>query len=168
MACEKKRNYLFIIISVSLLMILFACASLHHRLETPTIHIINIEIQDVKSLETIFNVQLRVLNPNDIPIFVKGINCELEINDNHLATGVSNTATEIPAFGNAVLSLEVYSSALDFVSNLIALHGKENLKFKLKGRLKLERGSEIPSYLPFETEKDLLDFKGLMDAQKGD
>ena len=81
---------------------------------------------------------------------------------------VSNTDTEVPAFGNAVLSLEVYSSALDFVRNLIALSGKENLNFKFKGRLKLEGGPGTPSYLPFETERNLLDFKGLMDTQKGD
>ena len=122
----------------------------------------------MKPLETTFNVQLRVLNPNDISIFVKGIKCDLEINDNHLATGVSNTAVEVPSFGSAVLSLEIYSSALDFIRNLLALNGKENLNFKFKGRLRLEGGPGMPSYLPFEIEKHLLDFKGFTGSQKHD
>ncbi|MFC1535358.1 LEA type 2 family protein, partial [Thermodesulfobacteriota bacterium] len=107
-------------------------------------------------------VQLRVLNPNDTSIIAKGINFDLEINNNHLATGVSNAAIEIPAFGTAILPIEVFTSAFNVVRNIIALSDKKTLKYKIKGRLRLEGGSFMQSYISFEIEEDL-DIKSLME-----
>lgn len=167
MSWKQARKYFFILLLILLLLTLFACTNLYHRLEPPKIHIVKVEIKEVKPLESIYNMQLRVLNPNDISILVKGINCDLKINDNQFATGVSNAPTEIPAFGNSVLNLDVYSSALNFIRNLIALPGKETIKITFKGKLKLEGGSGMPSYLPFESEKEF-SFKDLMLKSKGD
>jgi LEA14-like dessication related protein len=160
MSWEKTRNYFFILIPI-LLLILSSCATLYNRLESPTIQIIDIEVKELKPLEAVFNVQLRVLNPNDISIIAKGIKCDLEINNNYLAMGVSNASIEIPAFGTAILPIEVFSSALDVIRNIIALSDKEILKYRIKGRLKIEGGSFMPSYVPFESEEHL-NIKGLM------
>jgi len=157
----KTRNFILIVISIFLL-IFSSCASLNKRLETPSIHIVDIELKELKPLEAIFNVQLRVLNPNDIAISAKGINCDLEINGNHLASGVSNEVTEIPAFGTAILPIEVYSSALAIVRNIIALSDQGTFKYRIKGRLRFEAGTSIFPYIPFESEGDL-NIKGLME-----
>jgi len=137
-----------------------ACAGLNKRLASPTVHIADVKVKEIKALEASFNVQLRVLNPNDISIIAKGVNFDLEINNNHLATGVSNTVTEIPAFGTAVISIDVFSSALDVVRNIIALHDQKTLKYKIKGRLRL---GGVPYYIPFESEGDF-DMKGLIES----
>ncbi|MFC1820328.1 LEA type 2 family protein [Thermodesulfobacteriota bacterium] len=157
----KTRNYISIFISILLLTFL-ACVGLSRRLESPTVHIADIAVKELKPLEAIFNVQLRVLNPNDTSIIAKGINFDLEINNNHLATGVSNAAIEIPAFGTAILPIEVFTSAFNVVRNIIALSDKKTLKYKIKGRLRLEGGSFMQSYISFEIEEDL-DIKSLME-----
>jgi len=152
------RKYILIPI---LLLTFSACAGLYKRLESPTIHVVDIEVIELKPLEAVLNVQLRVLNPNDTPIIAKGVNCDLEINNHHLASGVSNAVTEIPAFGTAILPIEVFSSTLDVVRNVIALSDKKTLKYKIKGRLRLEGGSLLQSYIPFESEEDLnINFNG--------
>jgi len=154
MSPKKTRNYIFIFIS-TLLLTFFACVGVNKRHESPTVHIADIAVKELKPLEAIFNVQLRVLNPNDTAIIAKGINFDIEINNNHLATGVSNAAIEIPAFGTAILPIEVFSSALDVVRNVIALSDKKTLKYRIKGRLRLEGGSFMLSYIPFELEEEL-------------
>lgn len=155
---EKLRNCVSILLLI-LVVSFSACAGLYKRLEPPTIHLVDIEVKELKALEAVLSVQLRVLNPNDTPIVAKGINCELEINNHHLASGVSNAVTEIPAFGTAILPIELFSSALDVVKSVIALSDKKTLTYKIKGRLRLEGGSLLQASIPFESEEDLnIDF----------
>ena len=151
MCHTRTRDYIFFIISI-LLLTLSACASLDKDYESPTVHIVDIKVKELKFLEAVFNVRLRVINPNDLAIVVKGISCDLEINNNHLATGVSNTATEIPAFGTAILPIELYSSALDVVKNVIALSEQKTLIYRIKGRISFEGGSFMLPYISFESE----------------
>ena len=158
----KTGNYIFIVILICLL-IFSACASLSSRFDPPTIHIVNIEVKEIKPLEATFNVQLRVLNPNETAIIAKGINCDLEVNDNHLASGVSSVTTEIPAFGSAILPMEVYSSALAVVRNIIALSDQETLRYRIKGRIRFEGSALLLPYIDFESEGDL-DIQGLMEG----
>ena len=150
----KSRNYFFILIGV-IFLTLSACAGLVKRIESPTVHIADIKVKEIKALESSFNIQLRVLNPNDIPIFAKGINCDVEINNTHLATGVSGAAVEIPAFGTAIVPIEVFSSAFDVVKSIIALNNKDILRYKIKGQLRSEGQSFMLSKIPFESEGDL-------------
>jgi LEA14-like dessication related protein len=150
----KTRNYILILILIFIL-ISSACAIMTKHLEPPTIEIAEIKIKKLKPLEAIFNVQLRVLNPNDLSIIVKGLSCDLEINNVHLATGVSNTTTQIPALGTTTLSLEVNSSILDLTKSIITLSDNEISKYKIKGRVLLDGGPFIPSDIPFESEGDL-------------
>ncbi|MBN2060118.1 MAG: LEA type 2 family protein [Deltaproteobacteria bacterium] len=159
----KSRNYLLILIAV-LFLTLPACAGVTKRLESPTVHIVDIKVKDIKALEASFNVQLRVLNPNDIPIIAKGINCDIEINDIHLATGVSSTAVEIPAFGTEIVAIEVFSSAFDVIKSIISLSDEDILRYKIKGRLRLEGGPFMLSRIPFKSEGDL-NVKGIMEKQ---
>lgn len=151
---RAKNNIVFILFTAFLLT-LSGCAGLTKHLEAPTVHIADIRVKEIKALEASFNVQMRILNPNDISIFTKGINCDLEINNVHLATGVSGEAVEIPAFGTAIVPMEVFSSAFDVVQGIIALSNKEVVRYKIKGRLRLEGGSFMRSYVPFQSEGDI-------------
>ena len=156
---------IFISISIPVILLTFSsCAGLNKHLESPTVRLANIEVKEIKLLEATLNIQLRVLNPNDTSIIAKGINCDLEINDIHLASGVSNVDIEIPAFGTAIIPVEVFSSALGIVKNVIELRDKKSFKYKIKGRILFEGGSFMPSYVRFESEEDL-NIKGLMERQ---
>ncbi len=164
MISEITRRRCFLIFTALFLITLCGCAGIAKKLESPTIQIADIKVKEIKALEASFNVQLRVINPNDISIIARGINCDLELNDIHLATGVSGTAVEIPAFGTATVPIEVYSSALDIVKTVIALSNKEVSKYRIKGKLRLEGGSFLLPSIPFESEGEI-NVKGLMEKQ---
>jgi len=124
-------------------------------LEPPKINITNIQLKEVKALESILQIELRVFNTNDIPITIKGIECELDINDKRFALGVSNDETIIPSFGTEKIPILVYSSVLDIFRGVIGLQDKEKLKYKIKGKVRLDAGSLAPSTVPFMSEGEL-------------
>ena len=158
------RNNFMLIFFASLLLTISGCAGLVGQLEAPSVHIADIRVKEIKALEASFNVQLRILNPNDISISAKGINCDLEINNVHLATGVSGEAVEIPAFGTAIVPMEVFSSAFDVVQGIFAMSNRDIVRYKIKGKLRLEGGSFMRSYVPFKSEGDIK-IKGLTETQ---
>ena len=150
----SRKTRIFVLLS-GMVLIFFGCAGPGKRLEPPRVKIANIQVKELKAFESVFQIELRVINPNDVAIDVKGIDCELEIDDKHLASGVSKTATNIPAFGTDTITVDVYSSVVDIVKSVIGLHGKEKLKYKIKGRVHLGGGLLVPSTIPFKSEGEL-------------
>jgi LEA14-like dessication related protein len=137
------------------LLVLVGCAGLGKTLEPPRINLSNVQFQESKALETVLQIELRVFNTNDIPIKVKGLDCDLELNGKRFATGVSSVDTEIPAFGTTTVPVTLYSSVVDLFRGIIGLQKKEKLKFGVSGRLHLEGGFLIPSTYPFRAEEEL-------------
>jgi len=152
-------RHIFVLLS-GMVLIFYGCAGPGKRLESPRVKIADIQVKELKAFESVFQIELRVINPNDVSIDIKGIDCELEIGDEHLASGVSKTATNIPAFGTDTITVDVYSSVVDIVKSVIGLQGKEKLKYKIKGRVHLGGGLSVSSAIPFKSEGEL-SFQGM-------
>jgi LEA14-like dessication related protein len=144
-------------ISVSIFTLFWGgCAGLWKRLEPPRINISNIQVKEVKGLESVFQVELRVFNTNDIPIVIKGMDCEITINDRRFASGVSNKETSIPSYGTETVPIFVYSSVLDIFKGVLGLQqNREKLKYQIKGKVRVDAGSLSPSTIPFQSEGEL-------------
>ena len=104
-----------------LLFLLGSCASMHSLKENPKVSIADIRVRDVKAMETVFQIQLRILNPNDTAIDLHGINCEMEVDGRHFASGIADTNQTVPAFGTGLVTVHVYASVLDMVSSVVDL-----------------------------------------------
>jgi len=150
----RRRVVLFAGLSLGVL-ILPGCVGPGKKLEPPRITLTHIQVQEIKVFETAFQIELRVFNTNDLALEIKGLDCEVELNDKHFASGVSNKKTKIPPYDTATMPVTVYSSVLDLVKSLIDSSTKEKLKYKLKGRLHLGGGLTVPSVVPFESEGEL-------------
>jgi LEA14-like dessication related protein len=146
----SRHSSRFFILLLLLALVLAGCAGLGKRLEPPRITLTHIQVQQIKVFETIFQIELRVLNTNEVAMEIKGLHCDIEINDNKFASGVSNKKTRISPYDTATIPVTVYSSVLDLVQGLIDSSTKEKVKYKLKGRLSL--GGAVPSTVPFESE----------------
>ncbi len=150
----SKNGRIFILLS-TIILILWGCAGPGKRLEPPRVSLANIGVKEIKAFESVFQIELRVFNTNDVAIEIKGIDCELELDDNHLARGVTKTSTKIPSYGTATIPVDVYSSVLDIVKSVLTLPNKEKLKYKIKGRVHLGGGLLVPSEIPFKSEGEL-------------
>ena len=113
--------------SVSLLVLCCAlllvngCAAFYGLKHDPKISIADIRVQNIKAMEGVLLIKLRILNPNDVPLALQGIQCDMEINQRHFASVLSNSNQTIPAFGSAVVPIEVYASLLDILASVTDL-----------------------------------------------
>ena len=155
---RSLRLLSFPILRISVLILLFlpvGCAGLGKTLDPPRINLSNVQFQESKALETVLQIDLRVFNTNDVPIRVKGLDCDLELNGRSFAKGVSSVDKEIPAFGTMTIPVTVYSSVVDLFRGIVGLQRTEKLKFGVSGRLRLEGGFLMPAVIPFKAEEEL-------------
>jgi len=126
-----------------------ACATLSPYKEAPRVSIVSIQPQEVGVLEQRFALQLRILNPNDVAIPVEGLSYAIEINDREFAYGVSRQAVEIPAFGEALLDVQVVSNLLNVVQQLQVLNSetRSSLDYRLTGKISVANSH---ASLPFD------------------
>ena len=144
------------IIPVGLLILMMTgCAGMGQRLEPPRVKLATIRVQEFNVLETVFEVQLRVFNTNETALMVRGLECELEINGQPFAIGVSDADVEIPSYGTQLLPLNVYASVFDIIKSLQGLQKhQEQLTYHIKGKGRLGAGA-LPSVLPFNSEGNI-------------
>jgi LEA14-like dessication related protein len=145
------------------LLLMGGCASLNPSLEPPRISMVSMTQQPTRDMETVFQLELRLINPNDVPLSLKGIDCRLEINDSTIASGVSNQAAELPALGTLVYPVTVYASASDFIILMVHLMADGHrspedfeLTYRLAGRVFLTDAIPGLNRLNFASEGDLL------------
>jgi len=151
-------------LSVMAAMLVGGCASLRPSLESPRISLVSVTQQPSSGdMETAFQLELRLINPNDISLNLKGIDCRLEINDSTIASGVSNERMELPALGTLVYPVTVYASASDFIILMVRLMADSRrspedmeLIYSLRGRVFLADGMPGLNMLRFSSEGDLL------------
>ena len=80
---------------LSLFCLLFGlsgCAGIYGLKEDPKISIADVRVREVKAMEGIFIIKLRILNPNDVALDLRGINCDLEINKRHFASEIGRAS----------------------------------------------------------------------------
>jgi LEA14-like dessication related protein len=145
------------------LLLMGGCASFSPSLEAPRITLINMTPLPSEGMESAFELELRLINPNDVPLDLKGIDCRLEINDSTIASGVSNQAAELPALGTLVYPVTVYASASDFIILMVRLMADGHrspedfeLTYRLAGRVFLADAIPGLNRLNFASEGDLL------------
>ena len=166
MRLMRKATKGSIVAALLLAGLMSGCAGLGKPIESPRISLSNIQVQESKGLEAAFLVHLRVTNPNDVELDIKGLDCDLEINGKPFAYGISNAQVTVPAFGSETLPVTVYSSVLDIIKGLFGLQQREDLSYQIKGRVRMAGGGLMPSTLPFDSQ-GTVSIKDLASGRRG-
>lgn len=140
---------LLILVSIQ---ILVGCAGVGKQLDPPRISLAQIQPQEFTGFEAVFHIRLRVLNPNDVALEVRGIEADLEINGKPFAVGVSKASVTIPSFGTELVPVTVYSSIVDIVKGIQGLQKVEQLNYRLTGKLHGSAENMRSVTMPFESE----------------
>ena len=151
----KLFRHLTLIAILSISLFLAGCAGLGKPIEPPRISLADIRVEKFTGFETVFRIQLRVINTNDTDLNVKGLEAQLEINGQPFAAGVSNSPAKIPSFGTELVTVTVYSSVISMFKSVYGLHESEELKYRLNGKLRVAGDSTFATTLPFESAGEL-------------
>ncbi len=59
---KLRKKIKFLTLSFILILTLFSCATIGKDLEPPRVHVIDIQVQEVRALEAVLRIELRVMN----------------------------------------------------------------------------------------------------------
>ncbi len=143
------------------ILMLTACAGVTYHAEPPMVNIAGIQLKDAQLLEQRYELMLRIQNPNETALYIKGLSYTLDINSSEFASGVSNQSIEVPAYGEEVLTVSLVSSTFGVINQLnkLAQGSNQPLNYRLTGKVSLgtpEIGNNLSQYalhvfpIPFE------------------
>jgi LEA14-like dessication related protein len=137
------------IIALFFVVMLNGCAVLQSAIEAPGVTLNNLQALDMTVFEQRYAVTLRVQNPNPVPLPISGMNFQLDINDTELGRGVTNEAVMVPAYGEALVKINLVSNLMRVFNQIRALEsGKsQSLRYRLSGGLSV---SNRMGKLPFD------------------
>jgi LEA14-like dessication related protein len=147
--------------TVALLAALLCACAAQTQLEAPNLSVINMEMLESSLFTQRLKVRVRVQNPNDVELPVKGVSAKLEIAGEKFASGVSADSFVVPAFGEQEFDLLVDAS---MARTLLGMMGKskdaksmETLDYRISGKVSLSSG--LVRSIPFD-ETGTFNLKG--------
>lgn len=151
---NRYRQFLRYPVLALLIALLGACATLGPYKEPPRVSLASIQPKQMGLLEQRYGLQLRILNPNDTAIPLEGLSYTLEINGREFAYGVSRQSVSIPAYGEALLDVDVVSNLLNVLQQVqeMGAEKRSSLNYRLSGKMNL--ASRVGS-LPFDYQGEL-------------
>ncbi|SEI16151.1 LEA type 2 family protein [Pseudomonas asplenii] len=120
-----------------LFLTLSACALFSNR-DPLNISVVGIEPLPSQDMEVRFAVTLRVQNTNETAIAYNGVALDLEVNDQPLASGVSNQQGTLQRFSETTLTVPVSVSAFSMLRQTLGLsqaRSLDGLPYVLHGKL---------------------------------
>jgi LEA14-like dessication related protein len=133
-----------------LVFLLAACAALAPKLEAPNLSIVDVELQKSDLFEQRLKVRMRVQNPNDRALPIKGLSYALELEGEDFARGVTAESFNVPAFGEAEFDMNVTANMAATLVKLLSRKGGagETVSYRIVGKVALSEG--FLRSIPFE------------------
>ena len=90
-------------------------------------------------LEQTIGLELRFTNPNPDPVRARGLRFTMDLNGSAFATGVSNTAFELPALSEAIVPVTVRVQTAELINRALTFDGSA-IDYRIAGDLFLAGG----------------------------
>jgi LEA14-like dessication related protein len=135
---------------VLLALLMSGCSLFVPKLEKPKLSVVGVEMQKSDLWEQRLKVRMRVENPNDRPIPVKGITVALDIQDQEIAHGISGAAFNVPALGEAEFDMNMTANMAGALLKLLGSGNQlgDSIDYHITGKLSLSSG--LFRSIPFE------------------
>ncbi|QXI26797.1 LEA type 2 family protein [Pseudomonas vanderleydeniana] len=126
------------LLGLGLLFLTLAGCALFSGRDPLTINVVGIDPLPSQDMEARFAVTLRLQNPNETAISYNGVALELEVNDQPLASGVSNQQGTLQGFSETTMTVPVSVSAFSMLRQTLGLsqaRSLDGLPYVLRGKL---------------------------------
>jgi LEA14-like dessication related protein len=143
-----------IILPLLVVAVFDGCAGIGRFSEPPYITLSNINLLNMGVFEQRYRIMMRIQNPSDVEITIKGMSFQIFINEQVFARGVSNKSVIIPEFGEKVVEIVAASDLTSMLRQFQELMtgGIQKVSYRLTGKAKLANRIRR---LPFEYKGEL-------------
>jgi LEA14-like dessication related protein len=120
-----------------LLLAISGCASLLPADDRVRVTVSDIRVEEATLMEQLYRVTLRVQNRSDRPLVIRGGSFDLDLNGREFASGVSDSAVEVPAYGDVQIDVSMVSTVFGFVRLFRGLQQEpgDPLRYRISGHL---------------------------------
>ena len=118
---------------------LSACSLFVPKLEKPTLSVVNVQMLKSDLWHQELKLRMRVQNPNDRALPVKGLIYELDVDEQEFAHGMSADSFVVPARGEAEFDMSVSANMASVLIKVLSQGGKQ-VDYRLKGKISLSAG----------------------------
>jgi LEA14-like dessication related protein len=135
--------------ALMLCLFLGACSAMLPKLEAPQLQVVKVDVLKSDFLQQELRVRMRVDNPNDRVLPVRGITYEMEVAGEPFAHGESDKNFEVPALGSTEFDVSVTANAASALLKLAAKGSKlDAVEYRMVGKVSLSSG--LIRSVPFE------------------
>jgi len=121
--------------------VLSACTGIPRNLQTPEVSFVGLRAVEATVFEQRLEVRMKVRNPNDVALPVRGLDVDVELAGEPFAQGVSAREFVVPPRGEAEFDMNVTANA---ATALLKIAGKDlksdAIAYRLKGKLSTKIG----------------------------
>jgi LEA14-like dessication related protein len=138
--------------------LLAGCATMGGKLESPTVSVLNVQMLSTDMFAQKFKVRVKVENPNDLELKVKGIEYQILLMGDSFAEGNSSDQFLLPAKGEAEFDMMVTTNFVSSLGRLISRKGGgklEDVDYEIVGQVAVDKG--MIKKIPF-SHKGVVDF----------
>jgi LEA14-like dessication related protein len=129
------RKLLIILLALGL----SGCSLFVPKLERPTLSVVKVQLLKSDLWHQELRVRMRVQNPNDRALPVKGIVYQLDVEGQELAHGMSGDSFVVPALGEAEFDMSVSANMANMLIKLLNKGGTE-VEYRIYGKISLSAG----------------------------
>jgi len=125
---------------VGLALCLAACSLWTPKFNRPNVSVVSIEMRGGNLLQQDFAVKLHVQNPNDRALPVSGLHLELNVGGEQIASGVSDRAFVVAAFGESDFDMTIKANmalALLRLANKMDQHA-DSIEYDVTGAASID------------------------------
>jgi LEA14-like dessication related protein len=120
---------------------LFASCAVLPKFESPKLSVVSLKMQSGDFFSQKVLVRMRVFNPNDRELPIKGITYRLEVNDAELGNGSTAAPFIVPAMGEAEFDMQITANLAGVLGKLLSRkNSSEALDYRLVGDVSLSSG----------------------------
>ena len=116
-----------------------ACSLFVPKLEKPKLSVVSIQMLKSDLWHQELKLRMRVENPNDRELPVKGLSYELDVDDQELAHGMSGESFVVPALGEAEFDMSVSANMASLLIKVLG-SGNNQVDYRIKGKIALSVG----------------------------
>lgn len=133
--------------------LLAGCALFAPRLEPPKLSIVGVELVKGDLFEQRLRARMRVQNPNDRELAVKGVTYTIEVGGEEFGRGMSGSSFVVPAGGEAefdmMITANLAGTLLRLASRAQQGEGRPDaLEYRIAGKVSMASG--VLRSIPFE------------------